>query len=58
MQYRMDFVKFLKSYLRRNVKIYNSSGEAERETGICARNIRSACSGHYKTAGGYHWKWA
>lgn len=39
-------------------KIYNSSGEAERETGICARNIRSACSGHYKKAGGYHWKWA
>lgn len=38
-------------------KIYQSSGEAERDTGICGRNIRSACSGRYKTAGGYHWKW-
>lgn len=38
-------------------KVYQSSGEAERETGICGRNIRSACSGIYKTAGGYKWKW-
>lgn len=38
-------------------KIYSSSGEAMRNTGICARNIRSACSGKYKTAGGYHWEW-
>ena len=38
-------------------KIYQSGGEAERDTGICGRNIRSACSGKYKTAGGYHWKW-
>ena len=38
-------------------EIYKSSGEAERKTGICGRNIRSACSGKYKTAGGYRWKW-
>lgn len=38
-------------------KIYQSSGEAERDCGICGRNIRSACSGRYKTAGGYHWEW-
>ena len=38
-------------------EIYQSSGEAERKTGICGRNIRSACSGKYKTAGGYRWKW-
>lgn len=39
-------------------KIYMSSGEAARETGMWARNIRKACSGEYKTAGGYHWEWA
>ena len=38
--------------------IYQSSGEAERATGICGRNIRSACTGRYKTAGGYKWEWA
>lgn len=38
--------------------VYQSSGEAERDTNICARNIRSACAGKYKTAGGYKWKWA
>ena len=38
-------------------KLYQSSGEAERETGICGRNIRSACAGKYKTAGGHRWKW-
>lgn len=34
-------------------KLYQSSDEAERETGICGRNIRNACAGKYKTAGGY-----
>lgn len=38
-------------------EVYQSSGEAERATGICGRNIRSACCGKYKTAGGYRWKW-
>lgn len=37
--------------------IYESSGEAQRKTSICARNIRSACSGKYKTAGGFKWVW-
>ena len=38
-------------------KTYASSGEAQRNIGICGRNIRSCCDGRYKTAGGYHWKW-
>lgn len=35
-----------------------NSRHAERQLGICSRNIRSACSGKVKSAGGYHWKWA
>jgi len=35
--------------------VFDSSNDAMRKTGICARNIRSVCSGKRKTAGGYKW---
>lgn len=34
-----------------------NSRDAERQTGICSRNIRSVCAGKVKSAGGYHWAW-
>lgn len=34
---------------------FASSNDAERKTGICARNIRSVLEGKRKTAGGYRW---
>lgn len=37
------------------IKRYNSSIEAEEQTGISANNIRSAAVGIQKTAGGYQW---
>lgn len=37
--------------------VFQSSNDAERKTGICARNIRSCCSGNRKRAGGYQWFW-
>lgn len=37
---------------------FESSCEAERKIGIRARCIRHACSGEYKTSGGYRWRWA
>lgn len=37
--------------------IYRCSKDAELATGINGRNIRSACSGIYKSAGGYKWEW-
>ena len=35
--------------------VFDSSNDAERKTGVCARNIRSCC--HYKRnhAGGFKW---
>ncbi len=38
--------------------IYSNSNDAQRNTGICARNIRANCEGKYKSAGKLHWKWA
>ena len=38
------------------IKKYDSSKEAERETGIFASNIAKACSGRNKSAGGFRWK--
>lgn len=35
--------------------VFSSSNDAERKTKICARNIRSVCSGKRKRAGGYEW---
>lgn len=35
--------------------VFKSSNDAERKTKICARNIRSVCSGKRKRAGGYEW---
>nr|DAD81717.1 MAG TPA: PROTEIN/DNA Complex catalytic motif, Helix-turn-helix DNA [Myoviridae sp. ct9Ns12] len=37
--------------------VFQSSNDAERKTGICARNIRHCCSGKRKHAGGYQWFW-
>lgn len=36
-------------------KIYQDADTAGIETQICVPNIRSACNGHAKTAGGYRW---
>lgn len=38
-------------------KIYPSTMEAERQTGVNRANVISCCRGRYKTAGGYHWKY-
>lgn len=35
--------------------VFESSEDAFRKTNICARNIRSCCSGKRKTAGGVSW---
>lgn len=35
--------------------VFQSSNDAKRKTGICARNIRNCCSGKRKHAGGYQW---
>ena len=37
---------------------FESSEDAERKTGICAYNIRKACRGKRKTAGGFRWEYA
>ena len=37
--------------------VFQSSNDAKRKTGICARNIRNCCSGKRKHAGGYQWFW-
>ena len=37
--------------------IYESTREAERQTGIRHSNISSCCNGKLKTAGGYPWKY-
>lgn len=35
---------------------FSSSEDAERKTGVCARNIRSVCNGERKKAGGFRWE--
>lgn len=35
--------------------VFSSSCDAERKTGISARNIRSCCNNKRKNAGGYMW---
>lgn len=37
---------------------FSSSCDAEKKTGICARNIRTVCNGKRKHAGGYRWEFA
>ena len=37
--------------------IYNSTKDAERQTGINQSNIVKACKGKYKTSGKYHWEY-
>lgn len=37
---------------------FSSSYDAEKKTGICARNIRTVCNGKRKHAGGYRWEFA
>ena len=39
------------------IKEYPSLREASRQTGIGSGNISQCCSGKYKTAGGYIWKY-
>lgn len=39
-------------------KIYESTKQAERETGICHSHISKCCSGKLKTAGGVRWEYA
>jgi len=38
-------------------KVFKSSHEAERQTGINDGNIRSCLKGKRKSAGGYHWRY-
>lgn len=40
--------------------VYHSAMEASRQTGASQGNINSCCNGRYgyKTAGGYHWRYA
>jgi hypothetical protein len=39
-------------------KVFHSTREAERQTGIPHENIAACCRGdRYKSAGGYHWKY-
>ena len=40
-----------------NGKIYGSTREAERETGIAYQNISRCCLGKAQSAGGYTWKY-
>jgi hypothetical protein len=35
---------------------FSSSYDAEKKTGICARNIRKTCNGKRKHAGGFKWE--
>lgn len=35
---------------------FESSTDAMKKTGICARNIRSCCNGKRKHAGGFEWR--
>lgn len=35
---------------------FSSSCDAEKKTGICARNIRNTCNGKRKHAGGFKWE--
>ena len=50
-------------YLSKKVKcietniIYNSTMDAERQTGIYSSNIAKVCKGRAKTTGGYHWEY-
>lgn len=37
-------------------KIYKSTIDAEKKTGINKHGIRKVCNGKHKTAGGYHWE--
>ena len=37
------------------IGVYQSSNDAERKTGICARNIRSCCNYKRNHAGGFKW---
>ena len=39
------------------IKAYNSSYDAERETGICSQAITGVCRGMNKTSGGFIWKY-
>ena len=39
-------------------EIFKSTCDAQRKTGICQNNISRACNGKYKTAKGFHWRWA
>ena len=40
------------------IKTFDFINDAEKETGIYHQNIGKACSGKYKTAGGYIWRYA
>lgn len=37
------------------LKVYESSQEAQKETGILSRNIRRCCNGEFVHCGGYKW---
>lgn len=37
-------------------EVFESMIEAQRQTGIAQSNISNACTGKYKTTGGYHWQ--
>lgn len=41
-------------------ELYHGAAEAERLLGIARTGITRCCNGikYYKTAGGYHWRWA
>ena len=39
------------------IAIFTSAGDAEKNTGIKAGNIRQCCNGRNKTAGGFVWRY-
>lgn len=49
--------KSLGKAVTNGIKVFNSIGEAEEETGIYANNIVECCKGRRKTAGGYRWSY-
>jgi hypothetical protein len=38
--------------------VYDSLATAARDTGTAEQNIWHVCNGHWKTSGGYHWRYA
>lgn len=55
-QYNTDYSKSKKVLCVETNKVYKSTREAERQTGIFQPSISLCCNGKRKTAGKFHWK--